>query len=1203
MTGKRQISFGQINLHKCKAAAAELNQRGYYDITLITEPYSTRGRVRLEVKNGAIIAAEMKEKSIQPRACIRSYMPSWQMDDFTNRDIASAIIRSDEGDFCVSSLYLDIGIKPTNTVFMELVKECKKRKLPLIVGMDSNAHSSMWGAEDTNDRGRELEEVFFELDLVVLNQGSEYTFDTGNRKSIIDVTVANKFAIDKWNLDDWKVEKGESFSDHKYISFSGGSFVPQKTEMRNLNKANWNLFRESLDMVEWPVIEEESRLEDLAGKFESLVEGALERACPRRPVSNKRINSWWDHELEKSLAKVRHLRDWKDRSHFDENDYKVAKKAHLQLVSQKKQQAWKDFCSNVESANDISNVLRALEGKYMREMSLLKDKDSNFDPEAAVKILLRTHFPDHLECLSLSQPEPDLVREGLDKGARELDRDTGDFIEYISTEKVRNAMRSFGSKKAPGPDGFKPIVLKNLNEKAVIFLTSLYKMSIRTQQIPSCWRKMDVIFIPKPGKEDYTSPKSYRPITLSSFLLKGLERIMLWYLREKVITKSLVSQHAYTRGLSTESALSEVLDHVESSFYRREKVMAVSLDCTGAFDCVGFDAASEALIANGVPEGMSIWYTNLLKGREVTANLQGVTKTITPGRGSPQGGILSPLVWNLVMDSLLKDFQSGPVKAVGYADDIIIMAAGNDMKINADSIQLALNKVIAWGKDKGLVFNPTKTQAIIFDRAKKYKVSHPSIMMEGQELKFVDQIKYLGMTIQSRLSWTAHVVGQIKKANMLLNRARTVIGREWGLDPERALWVYTAIARPKVTYGSLVWAHSLNKTLVNKLKQMQRKILIAISGALRSTPTEAMEVIAGLIPLDLHIMELAARSRVRTKPLVKDRWDGIDGNQKGPGKVVGHRRYWDKFTEGIGRLEGPPQRENSWLEWEFLEEEAGLTIYSDGAGNSQGAGYGFVAFEGNRLCHSEKGSLGRVCPYEAELYAVRAALSWLVSNPHRLKGNVVLYTDSKSVELVLKSARIKSTAVQRVLDLIIKVKEACSFDIRWIRGHSGNEGQELADGLAKEAAREIQGMRVTEVTLKDVKHFVQCKTAKTWQARWQNHMGAARKFIQEVNPNKMKYMKKMSKKNLGIIFQAITGHGLFGHHISKWKNDVDQTCQGCLEEEMETAWHLWSECPALTSIKQSLPQGRDVPMEVVVLRFFKTEPVKELMELRTKSLV
>ena len=61
------------------------------------------------------------------------------------------------------------------------------------------------------------------------------------------------------------------------------------------------------------------------------------------------------------------------------------------------------------------------------------------------------------------------------------------------------------------------------------------------------------------------------------------------------------------------------------------------------------------------------------------------------------------------MDSLLKEFQSGPVKAVGYADDIIIMASGIDMRISANNIQLALDKIIDWGKAKGLVFNPAKT--------------------------------------------------------------------------------------------------------------------------------------------------------------------------------------------------------------------------------------------------------------------------------------------------------------------------------------------------------------------------------------------------------------------------------------------------------------------------------------------------------------
>ena len=184
-------------------------------------------------------------------------------------------------------------------------------------------------------------------------------------------------------------------------------------------------------------------------------------------------------------------------------------------------------------------------------------------------------------------------------------------------------------------------------------------------------------------------------------------------------------------------------------------MIAVSLDCTGAFDCAGFDAASDALTTKGVPKGITLWYTNPLKGRKVAANLQGVTQTITPGRGNPPGGILSPFVWNLVMDSLPKEFQSGPVKAVGYADDIIIMASDIDMRINAENIQLVLNKIINWGKAKGLVFNPSKTQAIIFDTSRKFRESPPSIVMNGQELEFTDYIKYLGTTTQCSLSWTA----------------------------------------------------------------------------------------------------------------------------------------------------------------------------------------------------------------------------------------------------------------------------------------------------------------------------------------------------------------------------------------------------------------------------------------------------------------
>ena len=63
---------------------------------------------------------------------------------------------------------------------------------------------------------------------------------------------------------------------------------------------------------------------------------------------------------------------------------------------------------------------------------------------------------------------------------------------------------------------------------------------------------------------------------------------------------------------------------------------------------------------------------------------------------------------------------------------------------------------------------------------------------------------------------------------------------------------------------------------------------------------DAMKVILGLIPLDLHIMKLVARARKRTDPFFKGKWDGINGSQKKkPGKVDGYQRLWGKFKDGI----------------------------------------------------------------------------------------------------------------------------------------------------------------------------------------------------------------------------------------------------------------------------------------------------------------
>ena len=79
---------------------------------------------------------------------------------------------------------------------------------------------------------------------------------------------------------------------------------------------------------------------------------------------------------------------------------------------------------------------------------------------------------------------------------------------------------------------------------------------------PLAWRRMKVVFIPKQGKNTYNEAKSYRPITLSSFVLKTMEKIVQWNIEESGALQ-MPGQHGFTPGKSTETAISIVLEKIE----------------------------------------------------------------------------------------------------------------------------------------------------------------------------------------------------------------------------------------------------------------------------------------------------------------------------------------------------------------------------------------------------------------------------------------------------------------------------------------------------------------------------------------------------------------------------------------------------------------------------------------------------------------
>ena len=187
--------------------------------------------------------------------------------------------------------------------------------------------------------------------------------------------------------------------------------------------------------------------------------------------------------------------------------------------------------------------------------------------------------------------------------------------------------------------------------------------------------------------------------------------------------------------------------------------MAASLDCSGAFDNVTFDSSKRALTRHRLPPGITSWYIHLLENRRVTSDLYGSARTISPTMGTPQGGVLSPTIWNLIIDEIITEVDGLGCKIVGYADDLIILANGTHLPTIRDQLQIALNKIIQWGDRNNLAFNPQKSQVLLSTR--KYKYTLPDkLSIKGTPIEFSSSIKYLGLLIEKSLSWHSHLKKQ-----------------------------------------------------------------------------------------------------------------------------------------------------------------------------------------------------------------------------------------------------------------------------------------------------------------------------------------------------------------------------------------------------------------------------------------------------------
>jgi len=337
-------------------------------------------------------------------------------------------------------------------------------------------------------------------------------------------------------------------------------------------------------------------------------------------------------------------------------------------------------------------------------------------PEETLEILLDTHFPDHG---TVREDNVSIHSAMENMGKLNLD-------DVVNLESVRAAIGSFKPYKSPGNDGIFPILLQKGLNHIDKKLVKIYKESLRTGKIPGSWLETKVVFIPKPGKADYCDPKSFRPISLSSFLLKGLERLIFWHINNTTLKDNPLNSnlYSYREGISTEDAIHSLVHKIEKALENKEVAVLLFLDIDAAFSNASIEGMIKNMEKQGIEPEIVRWTEYMLRNRLATAtlNLKTVIKIIL--EGTPQGGILSVLLWNLVMNDLLKRFPKvHPSITKAFADDVAGLAVGKVESIVIDIIQQDVRIYEEWAHDNKLSFSQGKTKAMFITKRRKFKLN------------------------------------------------------------------------------------------------------------------------------------------------------------------------------------------------------------------------------------------------------------------------------------------------------------------------------------------------------------------------------------------------------------------------------------------------------------------------------------------------
>ena len=738
--------------------------------------------------------------------------------------------------FCIGSVYAP----QTGRTAMEK-KEFRER-IESMVGMvdmetmvcitgDWNAHIGCarpdegecvgkfgWGVR--NKEGQDLIEMLKRNGLAVAGsffqkrEEHQVTYISGQHKSQVDLIVVRRQQL--WKVKDCKAIAGEHITtQHKPVICTVRVQKRTRKKMKYRRSIRWwkckDDVREEYERkvkVEYEKLDEkELDLECEWTKFKEAFVGKAVELCGRSNGKGRRKNQeWWTAKVSEAIEAKREAwkkieRTKKEGSQPNAQDlkqYRILKNIAKKAVAEARMNAQKELYEKVEEDAGRKLIYRLakdrdLDSNDMKGGTVVKDSNGKVVTERKEVLKAWKCYFSNLfnqgrlsdRCLEL----PTTVRKRTE-------------VKEIDENEVRSAMRKMKAGKAPGKDEVRVEMILAAGDAGISWTTRLLNKCMKDGRIPRDWQVGLVVPVWK-GKGDAQDPGKYRGITLLSHVLKTLERILDQRIRKILEPRFGEEQHGFRPGRSTTDAMFTLRQIIEKKVERKQKMAVGFVDLEKAYDLVPRELVYATLRWMEVGEAEVRMIEGMYEATKARVLLGAdLSNEFDVKVGLRQGSVLSPVLFNVVMELISGKIGGDALGKLMYADDLAVMAS------DGKELEEVLRRWQAEFRRHGLKVNVEKTEVMWIGEEKRLEVR-----MDGQLLKQVEHFVYLGGAIQRNGDAETEVRRRIQAGANAWRRVEGVMA-DRRISKKLKGKVLSVCVTPACTYGL--------ETLALKEEQLKR---------------------------------------------------------------------------------------------------------------------------------------------------------------------------------------------------------------------------------------------------------------------------------------------------------------------------------------------------------------------------------------------